>query len=568
MPIKIPRYTSQIGIPDSVPYGQASGAAWAAPYAAAAGGLDSVANTLGAIYKQYQQEAAKLQAAEASVLRENLVGSVKDQYAGAELDARGAGMEPEQYEATVRAALDQHVNTALEQVQDPMGKAIIGKELAQWKAGKVVEARGQAWRMRVERVQSLSGEQLEQYANEAIFGTEQTAQAAYNKGLKLINDLVVTTVYSGEQGKGALALYNEKVGTGTATRWFNDPALRPSILKQLEAGEWIGIPAEKQPALAEKLVGKLNAERKQAKDDAREATEEAERRAVLAIRDAATPEQLADVEQQVREWAATRTIAPTSERLEHFLGVIDKKKNPALADDQATIKALQPIIYRPMENEAQIRDAENKVDAALRNDRLTGATHRTFMNELDQRRQRLKDGSVDKILKETHNDIQAEIRSLRNLKGMMSETFGSQAAPVVDQALAELDRVSAATRGKEDPREWWNRRRAYFITRLGDVATTYAEGVRTGIPAKYRPEGMDADKPDVSLKLIDQGVAKLLKDKPTMTDEDYRAVGRSFQDLARIYVQFGKLRYQQSQAEVQQKLSPPAPAAPAGKRER
>lgn len=560
---RLPRYAPQIDVPSSVPYGQASGAAWAAPYAAAGTGLEAVSKTLGDLYQDYQREQAKLQAAESTVLRENLIGSVKDQYAGAELEARGSGMAPEQYEATVRGALDNAVNTALERVPDPMSKALIGRELAQWKAGKVVEARTHAFKARVERVQSLSGEQLEGYANEAIFGSEATAQPAYTKGLTLIRDLVATGVYSGEQGKGALSQYNERVGTGTASRWFKNPTLRESVLKQLNAGEWIGIPADKQPALAESLVKSLNAARLQAKDEARSLTEEAERRAVLAIRDATTPEELVAVEQQVREWAADRLIAPSSERLEHLLGVIDKKRNPPGVDDRGTTGSLQTAIWRA-DTAAAIDDLQARADAALAAGKLTDGTHRTYVNELDQRRQRLKGGQVTETIKEAHNDIQSEIRALRNLRGMMDDKFGSIAAPVVDQAQQELDRESAFTRGKEHPRDWWNRRRSYYVARLGDVANTYASGVEGGIPAAYRPVGLDPNKVDVSMKLIDQGIAKLLKDRSKMTDDEYRAIGRSFQDLARIYVQFGRLKGEQTTADVQRQLSSP-PAA--GKRQ-
>lgn len=261
MPIRLPRYVPQVDIPSSVPYGQASGAAFAAPYAAAAGGLDSVSRSLGQMYADFQREALKLQAAESAVMRENLVGYVKDRYTGDELEARGAGEEPEQYEARARGALDQHINTALEQVQDPLGKALVGKELAQWKQGQQAAIRTQAFKMRIERTQAITGTLLDRDATEAIISTDPEVQrAAYARGIGRIRDLVATGVYSGEAGNAALLKFNEQVGDGTARLKFQNPAERPGVIAMLQAGKWPGIPADKQMVLANTLMGQMDAQ--------------------------------------------------------------------------------------------------------------------------------------------------------------------------------------------------------------------------------------------------------------------------------------------------------------------
>lgn len=297
MPIKIPRYTSQIGIPDSVPYGQASGAAWAAPYAAASGGLTDVSNTLGAIYKQYQQEAAKLQAAEASVLRENLIGTAKDGYAGDELELRGQGLEPEQYEAQGRAALQARMQGVMEQVQDPMTRALIGKELAQYQSSESVKLRTQAFKMRVERTQAITGTLLDRDANEAITSLDpDKQQEAYRRGLGRIQELVATGVYSGEAGNAALMRFNEMIGEGTAAVAFRDPTRRGAVIAQLQAGRWPGINALKQQALAKSLTNDLDTLQKKDDAEAKKAWDQGYKTTVSDLYQRAVDKTLTDAE--------------------------------------------------------------------------------------------------------------------------------------------------------------------------------------------------------------------------------------------------------------------------------
>lgn len=262
MPIKIPRYTSQVDIPGSVPYGQASGAAWAAPYAEMGTGLRDVTRTLTEISDQYRREADKLKAAESAVMRESLIGTVKDGWAGDELDLRGRGLEPEAYEAEAKSTLARRVQDAMGGLQDPMTKALVGKELAQFQTQEAVKVRGQAFRMRVERVQALAGSVMDRFADQAVLApTEDERDTAYRKGVAHILNLVDTTVLSGEQGKAALAQLNQRVRLGEIRTGFDqaDEKGQERIIRRLESGGYAPLPVEQQVRLAEGFQKRLDA---------------------------------------------------------------------------------------------------------------------------------------------------------------------------------------------------------------------------------------------------------------------------------------------------------------------
>ena len=116
------------------------------------------------------------------------------------------------------------------------------------------------------------------------------------------------------------------------------------------------------------------------------------------------------------------------------------------------------------------------------------------------------------------------------------------------------------------PRDWWERRRPYYVARQLGMAREYAIGVLSGIPAAYQPAGgFNQDKPEETAKALDASFLKLRNDMVLRAQQglppNHLSIARQLEELLKLNRELARLKWQGEEAAAGAKATqPPAPA--------
>ena len=454
---------------------------------------------------------------------------------------KGQGLSPEEYEIAGVDLVEQRIKAAQATIRDPEGQRRFQVEAARFGATARSAVRKTAYegtlaRMGLEAVGSMT-----RLANEAVWGVTPAAQAAAYAELTALPEAMARTgVWSADEAKAQKATALAQVERGVIDRDARNPALIGDVLNLLGRGAYTALPASVQSDILDELLRKGNAARVDADRQRKEEQEETERGLVVRLRDAATPAALAAVEDEVRGLLAPARRGLTSEKGEHLFTLIDAKRNPPEKDNDAVVRPLQQRVMGLHTTEREADAIAVRVDAALVAKDITPTTHRIWMNELQSKKDRLKAAPLDKFLVEEHKDVEASINRVIRTRGPMATDFDAQTEAVRDEALMEHNRLSKANGGAEASREWWDRRRPYYVARQITVATGYILGVQSGLPRAYQPVGLNLQNPVASKAAIEQ--ARLKAQQLSPTDPARVDVGRKLMELRRLFDEVERLQ--------------------------
>jgi len=565
------RIQPQEGVPSRVPYGQASAADFGADVsgAIAQGAQDVSRSALYAVH-QFQVAEANRRKVDDQIQRGIVLAQLGETVTEELQELRLKGLEPEQYEAEGARLIQQRVQAAQATIRDPQGQQRFQLDAAQFTAKARTELKTEAYKGKLARMGVEAVGAMTRHANETVWGvTPEAREDAYAKGLAMSENMAKTGVWSADEAQAKRGAFLGQVERGSIDRDARNPTLVGDVLALLSKGAYVHIPSDEQSRLMDHILSRGNAARIEADRLRKEQQEENERGLAVRIRDAVTPEDLMAAEDEVRGLLVAGARGLLSEKGEHFFKQIDAKRNPPEHDDPTTVRRLQPRVYGLHTTETSIAALETQVDAALENGTLTPTRHATYMNKLDQKRTALKANPLDKLMTDEHRDVEGSINRLIRTKGSLSPEFDAQTEAIRDEAIMEHNRVSRANGGAEPSRDWWDRRRPYYIARTSGITLSYAQGVLSGIPEGFKPVGgFNPDKPDDTLKAIDQAFLKLRADMVARATQglppNHIETARKLSELLRLNRELAALRWQGKDAEAAAKATPSTPTAKPG----
>ena len=278
---KLLRLPPQTGIPGSLPYAQASPAAFGAVAGAVEEGGAEVTRTSLALLDQQTKIQQALTREDIKLNLAETMAALKDEYARRDIATRGRlgsrdpnadpvdpanrPLEPSQY----HGAMAQEAGRLLEMYQ---GRLKYPESVSQFRAQAIpflseqnIKARYEGFKLQNAMLETRDGLLLDQASNQAVTGgTAAERNTAVSAGLDLIRSGVESGRYSGEQGAGKLLGFLKSIDRGTARRDFADDALRENIRGRLMSGTYgTTLPAEEQMILGRTLQQEFTARQRQ-----------------------------------------------------------------------------------------------------------------------------------------------------------------------------------------------------------------------------------------------------------------------------------------------------------------
>lgn len=310
-------------------------------------------------------------------------------------------------------------------------------------------------------------------------------ERAFRAVLQRPDDLFRRGVISGEAFRSMRAESHRELTLAGIDRdsRSSDPATVDRTLALLDANAYPGLKAQEQANLATGIRTRINAEearalaREKAARDAldrsmREQGEEAERRIVDRLRDGTmTPDYLQDVSRLL-----------TSEKLDHYDKVLKGQALSGVAVHPETVRRLTGDVYRTNVTPEQIAATTRDVELAFEQRRITIDQYKEWKSHLQSlslRKQTEGRDLAQTYLSRRHQQTEQNMRAALRTTSSISLDFDASAEEVLSQALEDLTRNSAYFgKGNEDPEEWWNRRKAFYVARVSDRASTRLEQLR------------------------------------------------------------------------------------------
>lgn len=558
------RLEPQTTIPDRVPYGHADPANFGADYGALAQGAGQVHSSSIQALRAFETAQKQANDLADQVQRGTVLAQLDEAVTGDLQELRAKGLEPEQYQAQGLQLIQRRIQDAQRQIRDPLGQQKFMTEAARFGAKSRTELNTDVFKLKLGRTALEAGDAMTRLANDVVWSEDPEVKAsAYAQGLAMPAQFLNAGVWSKDEAVAAGKTFLGHIEKGSIDRDARNPQMVDHVISLLSKGAYMHLPPETQSSMLDAILSKRNAAKREADQARKEEGEQKERDIVWQIRDATGPEDLAKIESDLRTLSAPGVRLFPSEKLEHFQGMIDKKKNPPEHDNPITVRTLQPRVFALKSTDAEITALEAQVNQALKDGNLTGPRHSQYLNELQQQRTRLTAGPLDKFLHDEHQQTKARMTALLRTKGPMSQDFDMLQQAITDDALGEFEKASKANGGTENPADWWDRRRPYYVARMQGMAGQYAQGVLTAIPRRYQPQHLNMEDPEKASDLIAESFRLLRQDlldpqvRPTVDQQ--RKIAKSLDELYRLNQEMVALRRDAKQGTAPSSASAPAP---------
>lgn len=246
---RLPRYAPQIDVPSSVPYGQASGDAWAAPYAAAGAGLAGVSRTINEFVEDQQRLQKKKRESQQALEGFRLLMDARLGFDDVERAAKEQN-DHASYEQTVTGGYQNVIGTAMGGTNDPEVQALLAKKLGELALEGRIKARTYATELYTGQGRAEMADKLT-VARDMITGTADPRERARLTGLaEGAIRAQVGSLYKPEEAQKAIAAFKRDLQESQALVYMRtEPKATAEALMTGGAG-YEQLPADTRARLA------------------------------------------------------------------------------------------------------------------------------------------------------------------------------------------------------------------------------------------------------------------------------------------------------------------------------
>lgn len=463
----------------------------------ATSGLRTGARELGQAAQQYEHVYNTLRTEDEKLDAERALGEAQRQFAEKDIQLKNdPSLEADQYPQAVDKSLRDIREGVGKTLKYPGSRVMFERGMEHFNTSQSVKAKYEGLERLHAQVRAstdLAMREDERAAVLSVGGTpEATAalqEAAVNRGLGRIQNLVNTRILSGAEGAAKTQAFLANVEEGRLQRDARDPKLLPGIMTDLLDGKFAHIPLERQRVLAEHFVTKMRQEDEAAKKARIEAEKEADKEFSKEIQDALDAGKFATARATLQ--ISRRFLS--GERYEHWANTITAREEKGTPSNPEVRKALDREAYTVAgDSVSELRAATTvmaKIDDAVSRGQLDNKDHVRLATHVQSRIARSQDQNLASLGRE-HNDVEQNLTQLLRVPaGIGSMFLSDQAQSLLTAAKEDLSRNSSYLgRGNELPSAWFTRRKAFYLSQLDTLSAQRQTDITRALGAYQTPQ--------------------------------------------------------------------------------
>jgi hypothetical protein len=479
-------------------------------------GVRTGAKELGQAAQQYEQIYTTLRAEDEKLDAERALGEAQRQFAERDIELKqDPNLDADQYPQAVDKSLRQIREGVGKTLKYPGSRVMFERSMEHFNTTQAVKARYEGLERMHAQVRAGSDLALREDERAAVLSlTPELQEAAVQRGLTRIQNLVSTRVYSGAEGAAKTGGFLANIEEGRIHRDARDPAKLPGIMRDLIDGKVPNLPLEKQNQLAQHFVTQMRQEDERTKKARKEAEQEAADAFGKEIQDSmdAGNFQTARATLQI----ARRFLS--GEKYEHWANTITHREGQGVPSNPEVRKAIDRELYTVAGDAAsELQAAQRvlaKIDDAYSRNLLDDKDHTRQASHAQSRITRAQDQRLAAVGRE-HNQAEQLLKEWTRVPaGLGSMFLSDQAQTLLTAGLEDLTRNSSYMgQGDEPPLAWAARRKTFYVAQLDTIANQRKQDITRALRAHQTPQALQAARSSFSTEADYYDAVRMMKER-------------------------------------------------------
>lgn len=457
MPIRIPQIVAQNQL-DVTPTPRADPGSVALPYRA----IEGLAEGISQAAANYNKVNQKLTERDMELDVKSKLTRARDLLSQEAIALQQEGIEPDQIAPTFEKRGQKVMQDLMRDLKYPGSAREFQVKADDLLTTEVINQRRNALDLKYARISVLSAGVVNEKINQAVWGTEAEQKAAIADINEELNKNLSTGVWNAAKTESEMEKAASQIQEGRATRDFQNPRKRTETIVMLRRGQFPGLSPAKQLALADEFERKEEAIATAQKKEIKEAEDKFAAETHKEVVDLITSREFGRAKLALAN--GRRFLRPAE--YEHLTTTITKQETMGGPSDPDTLKQMRLEVHSITTDPVTTL---TRLQMALERGLVTGEDFTPLANHVEARIKAKKEG--DPLLARQHAQAEQNLREALRVTGPAAAVLDSAAQSIYTLGLEDLTRNSAYFgKGNENPLDWYDRRKAYYVARLGTVA--------------------------------------------------------------------------------------------------